>query len=118
MADLGCASTSDAFETNALVGCDDGFDSDGDGLVDWPDDPGCKTVASLVENPQCDDNLDNDGDGSVDWDGGPGGGTPDAQCVNMPWRAIEAQMDPCGLGFEIALLAPLLARLRRLRRVG
>jgi hypothetical protein len=117
MADLGCASTSDAFETNALVPCDDGFDSDGDGLVDWPDDPGCRTGTSPLENPQCDDDVDNDGDGNVDWDGGPGGGTPDAQCVGMPWRGMEAAMNPCGLGFEIALLVPLLARLRRLRGV-
>jgi hypothetical protein len=117
MADPGCASTSDAFETNALVDCDDGFDSDGDGLVDWPDDPGCQTATALLENPKCDDDLDNDGDGFVDWDGGPLGGIPDPQCVGTPWRNMEVQIDPCGLGFELVLLAPLLARLRRLRRV-
>jgi len=117
LADPGCADGNDAFETNALVGCDDGFDSDGDGLVDWPDDPGCKSAAALLENPQCDDDLDNDLDGNVDWDGGPLAGTPDAQCVDLPWRQMEAQPQSCGLGFELALLAPLLARLARLRRV-
>ena len=117
LADPGCQDAFDAFETNALVACDDGFDSDGDGLVDWPDDPGCKSGAWLAENPQCDDDLDNDGDGQVDWDGGPSAGTPDPQCVGMPWRQMEAQPQSCGLGFELALLAPLLARLARLRRV-
>jgi len=118
LADPGCADSFDAFETHALVACDDGFDSDGDGLVDWPDDPGCKSAAALIENPQCDDDLDNDLDGLVDWDGGPLAGTPDPQCVGMPWRQMEAQQaQSCGLGFELALLAPLLARLARRRRV-
>jgi hypothetical protein len=117
LADPGCLDVSDAFETNALMNCDDGFDDDGDGLVDWPDDPGCQLPVSVVENPGCDDDLDNDGDGKIDWDGGPSAGTPDPQCVNAPWRQMEAQPQSCGLGFELALLVPLLARLARLRRV-
>jgi len=115
-ADAGCDAVDDAFETNALLPCDDGFDGDGDGLADWPDDPGCKTSYSLVENPACDDGLDNDGDGGIDWDGGPGGGTSDPHC-NAGWRTTEAPRS-CGLGFELALLAPLAARLLRLRRRG
>jgi Trypsin-like peptidase domain len=111
-ADPGCANAADAFETNALVACDDGFDDDGDGLVDWPADPGCKSATSLAEDPQCDDDIDNDGDGRIDWDGGPGGGKPDSQCVDAPWRNTE-KSGSCGLGFELALVVPLLARLRR-----
>jgi hypothetical protein len=114
-ADPGCLDADDAFETNALVPCDDGFDSDGDGLVDWPDDPGCRDLQWLYENPQCDDGLDNDGDGHVDWDGGPAGGTPDPQCTTA-WRNAETPPRACGLGFELAALLPVLARLRRLRR--
>ena len=113
LADPGCLDAADAFETNALAPCDDGFDSDGDGLVDFPDDPGCRDSTWLYENPKCDDGLDNDGDGGIDWDGGPGGGTPDAQCTTA-WKNKEAA--GCGLGFEIAGVVPLLARLRRLRR--
>jgi hypothetical protein len=111
-ADPGCADASDAFETNALVACDDGFDDDGDGLVDWPADPGCKSATSLAEDPQCDDGIDNDGDGRIDWDGGPGGAQPDSQCVGAPWRNAEKSAG-CGLGFELVLVVPLLARLRR-----
>jgi hypothetical protein len=89
--------------------CGNGVDDDGDGLADFPADPGCASAASELEDPKCDDGLDNDDDGNIDWDGGPGGGTPDAQCTTA-WRNRE-----CGLGFELVLLAPLLARLRRAR---
>jgi arylsulfatase A-like enzyme len=94
---------------SAIPHCSDGIDDDGDGLIDYPDDPGCRDPQWLYENPKCDDGLDNDDDGNIDWDGGPGGGTPDAQCTTA-WRNRE-----CGLGFELVLLAPLLARLRRAR---
>jgi hypothetical protein len=66
-----------------------------------------------TENPACDNDLDDDGDGRIDWDGGSDGGTPDPQCDNKPWRKKESS--GCGLGFELALLLPLLARLRRRR---
>ena len=112
LADPGCFASGDAFETNALAPCDDGFDSDGDGLVDWPDDPGCKDLTWLYENPACDDGLDNDGDGKIDWDGGPGGGPLDPQCT-AAWRNRERS---CGIGFELAFVVPVLAQLRRIRR--
>jgi hypothetical protein len=111
--DPGCLDLADGFETNALVACDDGFDSDGDGLIDWPDDPGCRDALSLYENPACDDGIDNDGDGTIDWDGA-GVGVPDPHCTTA-WRPTE-KASACGLGFELALLAPLLARLARRRR--
>jgi hypothetical protein len=56
--------------------CSDGVDDDGDGLVDFPDDPGCAAVsgASEVDDcpsgpncPDCSDDADNDGDGVTDY---------------------------------------------------
>ena len=96
--------------------CQDGIDNDADDLVDYPDDPGCRTTTSSREDRQCDDDLDNDGDGRVDWDGGSGGGTPDPQC-GAGWRNREQPPpDRCGLGFESALLLPALMGLRARRR--
>jgi hypothetical protein len=92
--------------------CDNGIDDDGDGLYD-ADDPGCFDADSLLEDPQCDDGLDNDLDGRTDWDGGPGGGTADPQC-NQPYKNKEKS--GCGLGFELALLLPLLRGTRRVTR--
>jgi hypothetical protein len=93
--------------------CSDGIDDDGDGLTDYPADPGCKDPASALENPGCDDDLDNDGDGTVDWDGGAALGTPDAYCVNHgSWENRETPSG-CGLGAELAVLIPLLACWRR-----
>jgi hypothetical protein len=48
--------------------CGNGADEDGDGLADYPADPGCATAADLTElgTAACDDGLDNDGDGRVD----------------------------------------------------
>jgi hypothetical protein len=49
--------------------CSDGLDDDGDGRVDFPDDPGCADAADATETALhlvCDDGLDNDRDGRVD----------------------------------------------------
>jgi hypothetical protein len=51
--------------------CNDGLDTDGDGLSDYPDDPGCDDAADLSEKSPllpCDDGLDNDSDGRFDFD--------------------------------------------------
>jgi hypothetical protein len=51
--------------------CSDGLDNDGDGLADFPDDPGCDNAGDLSERSAalvCDDGLDNDSDGRVDFD--------------------------------------------------
>ena len=61
----------------------------------------------------CFDGLDNDGDGRVDVDGN--GGTPDPDCTSG-FDTTEGPPPPppgCGLGPELALLLPLLARWRR-----
>jgi len=108
-ADPQCTNASDPSER---IDCSNGLDDDGDGLVDSAD-PGCANpLAPDRENPQCADGVDNDGDGRIDWDGGPGGGLPDPQCTT-PSRNKESS---CGIGAELALLMPLLARLRRVAR--
>jgi len=93
--------------------CANGLDDDGDGLADFPADPGCASAASELEDPKCDDGLDNDGDGGTDWDGA-GMGPADPQCILTPSRDRESAA-ACGIGFELALLMPalLLARTRR-----
>lgn len=99
-ADLGCRDGSD---TSEEPDCSDGLDNDGDGLSDWPADPGCYNAFGTSESPACDDDQDNDGDGLVD--------LADPECTQS-WYASE-HASSCGLGFELALLVPLLQRLRR-----
>ncbi|HPG27653.1 MAG TPA: trypsin-like serine protease [Myxococcota bacterium] len=55
--------------------CDDGLDDDGDGLVDYPNDPGCASPADTSERAAglvCDNGLDDDGDGLIDYPADPG----------------------------------------------
>ncbi len=57
-------------------GCADGLDNDGDGRIDWPDDPGCLSANDTNETdpffaPGCTDGLDNDGDGRIDYPADP-----------------------------------------------
>lgn len=46
--------------------CGNFEDDDGDGLSDWPADPGCRFAGFPIESPACDDGLDNDGDELID----------------------------------------------------
>jgi uncharacterized repeat protein (TIGR01451 family) len=52
-----------------VAACNDGLDNDGDGLTDFPDDPGCLSALDLDEadTPQCADGIDNDMDGDIDF---------------------------------------------------
>ncbi len=59
--------------------CSDGIDNDGDGLTDFPADPGCADAndndefnASPPPVAQCSDGIDNDGDGLTDFPADPG----------------------------------------------
>ncbi len=60
--------------------CADGLDNDGDGLVDFPADPGCASSSDTDETDAppppppaaCADGLDNDGDGLTDYPADPG----------------------------------------------
>ena len=102
--------------------CGDGADNDGDGLRDFPADPGCMGATDVIEDPQCQDGIDNDYRSGTDFDGGEsilgvGNGDPagaDPQCLDKPWKNRESK-GSCGLGFELALLVPPLAALRRRR---
>ncbi|MEO8700209.1 MAG: hypothetical protein ABI867_09200 [Kofleriaceae bacterium] len=56
--------------------CSDGLDDDGDGKIDFPDDPGCSDPADSSETddcpsgplcPACSDGVDNDLDGQTDF---------------------------------------------------
>jgi subtilisin family serine protease len=113
--DPGCDDAEDSLEKASDLPCDDGVDNDGDGKVDFPEDPGCAVAGFPAEAPGCQDGIDNDGDGQTDYDGGlaangfadPGG--PDPHCGGIPWRISEADSPgQCGLGAELALLLPPL----------
>jgi cysteine-rich repeat protein len=104
-----------------LDSCNDGTDDDGDGWIDYPDDPGCFSIG-WIENPACQNGLDDDGVGGIDYDGGAaanGGvplGAPDAHCVGKPYRKSEIPPGGCGIGAELAIgLAALASRRRRVR---
>ncbi|MBX3250310.1 MAG: VWA domain-containing protein [Myxococcales bacterium] len=52
--------------------CSDEIDNDGDGLIDFPADPGCTSFDDNDEtSAECSDGIDNDGDGLVDWPADP-----------------------------------------------
>ncbi len=52
--------------------CNDGVDNEGDGLIDYPFDPGCTAVDHTSEtdplaDPVCSNGFDDDGDGLIDF---------------------------------------------------
>ena len=101
--------------------CSDGLDNDGDGLIDFPADLGCRYASSNLENPLCDNDDDDDGDGGIDWDGGSGGGTADTYCASKPWGDREEPKPkrrsyPCGLGAELILVPAALSWFLRRRQ--
>jgi flagellar hook protein FlgE len=54
--------------------CSDGRDDDGDGLIDYPADPGCRSQIDPSERSEllvCDDGVDNDCDGALDYPADP-----------------------------------------------
>ncbi len=106
--DPGCKSAEDLSEAGD---CYDGIDNDGDGSIDYSADRGCRSSREwAVENPACDDGLDNDNDGFSD--------VADPECSASPaWWTDETVVyrASCGLGFELVLVIPPLAALRRRR---
>jgi hypothetical protein len=50
--------------------CNDGLDEDGDGAIDFPEDPGCSSLdddSELDASLACDNGLDDDADGWIDF---------------------------------------------------
>lgn len=88
---------------------------------------GSGAIYAIRLRPACDDERDNDQDGTLDWAGrdanddgdlsDPGDLPPDTVCAGDPNLLTEAPVVACGLGFELALLMPIAARLRGMRRV-
>ena len=58
-------------DANFIFQCSDGVDNDGDGLIDFPADPGCESSMSN-ESPRCNNGIDDDGDGLIDFPDDPG----------------------------------------------
>ncbi len=104
--DPSCDDAGDASEKSEQYVCDNGIDDDGDGLAD-ADDPGCADPVATLEDPQCDNGLDDNGDGLIDWF--------DPNC-QPSWPYWETTPSICGIGAELALVLPLLARWRRRKR--
>jgi len=78
---FGCSDPSNADDAPEAP-CSDGEDNDADGLVDFPDDPGCISASDDTEDSltsaQCQDGRDNDGDGKKDYPADPGCFAPQA----------------------------------------
>jgi uncharacterized protein YkwD len=124
--DFGAAASPAALPVASCPACANALDDDGDGDLDADQDVGCRDAAWTTESPQCSDGINNDPglDEWIDFDGGASAGlpewlrtAPDPQCVvagqPAPWKASEAPSGSCGLGFELALILPLLRCARR-----
>ncbi|MCG8588005.1 MAG: hypothetical protein MJE66_01810 [Proteobacteria bacterium] len=60
------------FWAATIASCHDGIDNDGDGLFDFPEDPGCFTWADASEEPDCSDGLRSNRDDLTDFPDDPG----------------------------------------------
>ncbi len=98
--------------------CSDGVDNDADGLVDYPNDPGCASPLSEWEVPLCDDGFDNDLDGEIDLaDGQCSRSSQNIETESVDLRDVDAGDEIfCGLGAEVAFILPLFMQLRRAGR--
>jgi hypothetical protein len=83
--------------------CDDGEDNDGDGLTDFPNDPGCDDILDASEQSPllvCDDGIDNEGDGLTDHPEDPDcGGDPTGSSEGVPVTDCDDGQDNDGDGF-------------------
>ncbi len=94
-----------ASETCEKPQCSDGEDSDGDGLVDFPEEPGCTDLVDNDETdscpngagcPQCANQGDDDDDTLIDFPADPG----------CSAASDDFEVDPCIPGVEVIPLGP------------
>jgi PKD repeat protein len=89
-------------EPPPVTACSNGLDDDGDGLADFPGDPGCASTSDTSERSfalACDDGVDNDGDGLTDFPADPECGDPsDPSEEPQPPAACENGLDDDGDG--------------------
>ncbi len=88
--------------------CNDGIDEDGDGLVDFPADPGCAFGIDPSENTdafQCDNGIDDDGDLTIDF-------PADSGCLH-PTNPIEAPEPAAASSLAVAAFGLALAARRK-----
>lgn len=81
--------------------CADGTDNDGDGLIDFPNDPGCASATDLDERSPfllCDNGADDDGDGRVDF--GVPAGSPVLADPGCQSPSGGAEKTPCQDGLD------------------
>jgi OOP family OmpA-OmpF porin len=89
--------------------CADTLDNDGDGLVDFPGDPGCASADDTdeVDPPQCSNGKDDDGDGQVDFPADKGCTAADDPDETDPCKAPapgeRVSLKGCGTGDVIVL---------------
>ena len=106
--------------------CNDGFDNDGNGAIDYPADIGCYSAAWETESPECSDGINNDPgkDAFIDFDGGLSvlgyvATAPDPDCAGHAFVRHEYFPPACGIGAEVAPILMGLAwffERRRMRR--
>lgn len=94
-----------ATETCENPECSDGEDSDGDGLIDFPNEPGCSDLADNDETddcpagvgcPSCSNGVDDDGDLLIDFPADPG-------CASA---SDNVEIDECITGVIVNELTP------------
>jgi hypothetical protein len=119
---LGSLGLDASVDAEAEAECSDGVDNDGDGLIDFPTDPGCDSPQDDDERNQCVDGVDNDGDGLVDLPADPGCDSPqdDDERDGAPGGPTARQLPRTGggaaaplLGVGLLSLAGVVEALRR-----
>ncbi|HKY19865.1 MAG TPA: OmpA family protein, partial [Vicinamibacterales bacterium] len=89
--------------------CNDTQDNDGDGLIDYPGDPGCSSADDSDETdpPRCSNGKDDDGDGLVDFPADKGCTAADDNDETDPCKSPapgeRVSLKGCGLGDTIVL---------------
>lgn len=93
-------------DSNGLPQCGDGRDNDGDGKVDFPEDPGCFSTQQDDESddcpsgdgcPQCANGIDDDFDGQIDF--------PDEDGCEAASSQAEHALNPAACGGNPTLQA-------------